>query len=219
MIRALMLLLSATALAVPRVEAAEVVATCRGDGYRAVNLTLFANKPGKRLAFSPDNGFEEQSKGVFRWSKVPDGEFRIVADPDFESWDSHWIGVHTVVVRNGTRVETEFTIPEGSATLDIDFGKLPAPAQHGMNGQRVFRVDRLLDGGKVDPFFRFWIYTTPSAGKWTGELDYLSPGRFRLVAIGIDEDYESTDGPAGDFEITGPILESGKVAVTLTAAK
>lgn len=195
-------------------DAAEVVATCKA-GHQAVNLTLYANRPGKRTAFSPDNSFDEQVKGLFRWSKVPDGEYRIIADPDFEDWDAHWIGVHTVVVKDGAKVETEFTIPDGSANFRVSFGKLTPPAQRDMDEQRVFRVERLTEQGRIDPFFRQWLWTKKRKDAWSGTVDYMAPGKHRITAFGVDADFQSKDGPSADIELRAADLEDGEVEVTL----
>lgn len=208
-------LLGVFALALaPPAPAAEVVARCKKD-FEAMNFTLFANLPGKRIAYSPDNGFEEQIKGIFRWSKVPDGEYRIIADPDYEDWSAHWIGVQTVIVKDGAKVETEFTIPDGTVMFSVDFWKLPEPAQKGMDDERVFRVDRLLEKGQVDPFFRQWLWAEKKEGRWVGEVDYLDAGRYRISAFGVDEGFEMTPGPHGDVEIEKGDLDGGEVRLQI----
>lgn len=202
-----------TVLAASLSSAAEVVATSK-EGHEAVNLSLHPTQAGEARALTPGNGFEEQMNGVFRWSKVPAGPYQIVIDPDEEDWSAHWIGIRAIDVKDD-KLEIDLAIPRGHAEVAVTFDGIEPPVQHGVETGRVFRVERLLANGQPDPFYRMWLWGREKDDHWTGELSYLTPGDYRLVAFEVTEAFDSKDVATGKLTLTATDLEKHAAKVVI----
>jgi hypothetical protein len=163
----------------------------------------------------PDNDPDEQLDGKLVWKNLYPGNYRIVIDPDEESFDSLWIGIQTVKVAEGAnRIDLE--LPEGHVVLSIAFEGVGMPKQHTNESQLILRAERIMADGSVDPLYRDWVRCPRQKKPLQGELYYLLPGRYRLTAFSLDENFKRKDIGAGVVDLTKADFEAKAARITIT---
>jgi len=178
-----------------------------GAEHASVNVWLTGG--GLREARSASGDGPEY---VFR--DVPRGTYVVSLDPDYEDWASHCVAYREVVVGEEQHTET-IPIPAGKLVVTTRFQSLPPPTHRA--DLAVARVER-LSSGRADPTYRQWLFVTPKDGSWTGELDYLDPGEYRITFFTVDYEMpkplRSTDRCSQDIVVDEALLERGTVTLT-----
>jgi len=163
----------------------------------------------------PDNDFDEQLDGKLVWNNLDPGTYRIVVEPDEENFDSHWIGIQTVKVLEGAN-KVGLDLPKGHVVFSISFEGIAVPEQKSNEKHIVLRAERLLKDDAVDPLYRDWVWCDSQKKPLQGELLYLLPGRYKLTAFSLDEDFKTKDVGAGVVELTKAEIDAKAAKVTIT---
>ena len=186
-----------------------------GDASSYLNFSLHRiDKEGDKSR-EPDNDFDEQLDGKLVWKNLDPGTYRIVVDPDEENFASHWIGIQTIKVVEGAN-KVDLDLPKGHVVFSISFEGIAVPEQKMNEKHIVLRAERLLKDDAVDPLYRDWVWCDRHKKPLRGELFYLLPGRYRLTAFTLDEDFKKKDVGAGVVELTKAEIDAKAAKVTIT---
>jgi hypothetical protein len=194
---------------------------CAELNFAAGKASLYLNFSLHRLdkegfkSRKPDNDFDDQLVGKLIWKNLDPGTYRIVIDPDEENFDSHWIGIQTVKVAEGSN-KVDLDLPKGHVVFSVSFEGIAVPEQHMNESQLILRAERLLEDGSVDPLYLDWVWCHRQKKPLQGELLYLLPGRYRLTAFSIDEQFKKKDVGAGVVELTKADIEAKAAKVTIS---
>ena len=107
-------------------------------------------------------------------------------------------------------------MPKGHVVFSISFEGIVVPEQKSNEKHIVLRAERLLKDDAVDPLYRDWVWCDSQKKPLQGELLYLLPGRYKLTAFSLDDDFKTKDVGAGVVELTKAEIDAKAAKVTIT---
>jgi len=168
--------------------------------------------PGAKARL-PDNHVEADEKNPYQWKNLKPGKYVICLDPDYEDWSSHCVAGIPVTVSDGLTT-LPVAVPSGSLDITVSFDGVPEPKQR-YTDYLIFRVERIEEGGKANPYVRQWLWVKKEDGKLTGPLDYLEPGNYRIIAFIVDERFQMKDAGSGELRLDAATIKKGSAGVVI----
>ena len=162
---------------------------------------------GASKDFYPLENFDEWRKGVARWEKLPEGKYRLCLANLDSSFAYYCIILSDLTISKGAN-NVNIRLPAyRSINVAVKLQNIAPLRKNDLSSRFWFRVHMINNDGHRDPDYIQWLPTQLKDGIYTGPLDFLTPGTYRISAFHNDEYPKGSDLGCGLLVVTDKALE------------